>query len=134
MCLTGRLPKKQKEKIMQEARKRGYFRVYKVVQETNTKGKQTGTNFGLPYQKGFRATYRPGWYVFLKRGSAQWWKAGMPHRKIVTCYAKLSWLQRLAHQENHSVQAATFHTLVFPDWDKGDMTIREFRAACKVKK
>ena len=132
MCLDYELTKKQADKIKSEARKRGYIRVYKVCA-----AKQTGTVGGIrgKWKKGIsKAKYlrerNGGWYAFISHRGAKRYK--IPHESIKTCYAKPSWIKRLGGYD-FCGHAAIFTHLCFPDWDKGDMTIREFRAMCKEK-
>ena len=133
MCLDYELTKPEADKIKAEARKRGYIRVYKVFNAYNT-----GWSMGTRWRKGLRkGAYikQPygGWYALLTLKAARKELAiwNDPHY-IKTCYAKPSWIKRLGMSDGHRV--AIFTHLCFPDWDKGDMTIREFRAMCKGKK
>lgn len=135
MCLSScSLPENRQVQFLQQAKKRGYFRVYKVVIKYFDGCKLTGPNYGKRYRAGARSTKGPGWHVFLDRKTAKTYVQNSLVKKLVVCYAKIGWLKKLAYQFCTSDEAATFHTLVFPDFDKGDMTIREFRAACKKQK
>ena len=134
MCLDYELTKKQADKIKEQARKRGYIRVWKVCSSY----KLTGWMYGAKYINAIRKARcknrmtgkkNVGWYAYLNKKSAQDCR---DQGVIMTCYAKPEWIKRLGHNyylKNYPV--GIFTHLAFPDWDKGDMTIREFRAMCK---
>ena len=55
--------------------------------------------------------------------------------KIKVCYAKPSWLKLNGLGEDvDNFIVGIFTHLVFPNWDKGDMTVREFKKICKENK
>ena len=136
MCLDYDLTTKQADKIKAEARKRGYIRVYKVC----NKGR-TGWHIGSKWKKGLRRAMNirkkdGGWYAYLNITSA--WRVrnywGKKHHFIKVCYAKSEWIKRIgkSHLKKYN-SVGIFTHLCFPDWEKGDMTIREFRAMSKGK-
>jgi len=135
MCLDYDLKPEQAAKIKAEARKRGYIRVWKVCKE-----KHTGWYQGRYWDKGLHKAGSldfedGGWYVYLSHKSAK--SLNREFRKycelsIKVCYAKPSWIKRLGG-DCFNRRVGIFTHLCFPDWDKGDMTIREFRAMCKEK-
>ena len=136
MCLDYELTEKQADKIKEQARKRGYIRVWKVCKIKATGGKRYG--WDNLWRKGVRKAEglkenNAGWYAFLsKQGAQRYFLSG---EFIKVCYAKHSWIKRLGGYKYHKCGgAAIFTHLAFPDWDKGNMTIREFRAMCKEKK
>lgn len=131
MCLDYLSTEKNKKKFLKEARKRGYIRVYKVC-----KYKKTGWYFlhCKKYKSGLQEsnhrvnpTENYGWHAYLSLAKAKYYCGCYEH--IITCYAKPSWLKGLSLR----TKEASFTHLVFPDWDKGDITIREFREICKGK-
>ena len=138
MCLDYELTKSRADKIKAEAKRRGYIRVWKVCKE-----KQTGWFMGKIWEKGLRKAIcleEPdgGWYAYLSLSGAKAFTK--PYRKgwvfIKVCYAKPQWIKRLGKGISTRVKGdvGIFTHLCFPNWDKGDMTIREFRAMCKGKK
>ena len=133
MCLYYYLKPKQASKIKAEARKRGYIRVWKVCGY-----KETGWCFGLKWKKGLRKSAHiksrdGGWYAYLSKEEAESRIAFWPYHEIKVCYAKPKWIKRLG-EDMGKRKSGIFTHLAFPNWDKGDMTIREFRAMCKGKK
>jgi hypothetical protein len=134
MCLDAKLSKKQADEIIQQAKKRGYIRVFKVCEE-----KETGWLYSLRWRRGIRKaknlkSYSGGWYAFLSYKAAKKYirNLGKPIF-IKTCYIKPQWIKRLGRY-NYIGKAGIFTHLAFPDWDKGDMTVREFRQMCKEYK
>jgi len=132
MCLDRELSQKQFNKIKSEAQRRGYIRVWKVCSE-----KRTGWCFVLEWKKGLRkAEYSErcdsGWYAYLSLEEAKQKMECWVFHYIKVCYAKPSWIKRLG--KDGSFEVGVFTHLVFPDWAKGDMTIREFRAECRKEK
>jgi hypothetical protein len=137
MCLYFDLSKKQSDKIIQKAKKRGYIRVWKVCYE-----KRTGWYRGGRWLKGLRKAKNlrdkdGGWYAYLDKSSAEnirrrYLRVYIPH-SIKTCYVKPSWIKRLG-LDWYENEVGIFTHLCFPDWDKGDMTIREFREMCRKGK
>ena len=143
MCLSYDLTKPRADKIKAEARKRGYIRVYKVCatnpyistgvfSRVSSAGRMCQTRYkeGLRKAWGDKTDKNVGWYAFISHGGAK--RYNPFHESIKTCYAKPSWIKRLGGYD-FCGHAAIFTHLCFPDWDKGDMTIREFRAMCKDK-
>ena len=132
MCLSYDLKPKQFDKFKSEAQKRGYIRAYKVCRYGHT-GAFTSRKFKPGMQEAGQLMKRDGgWYAYLAKTGAMrsvrtWHYTKM---EIKVCYAKASWIKRLGNNEGY---VGIFTHLVFPDWDKGDMTIREFRAMCKEK-
>jgi len=137
MCLDRVLPKKESDKIIQQAKKRGYIRVYKVCSKDyySNRGK-TGTFFGSTYKSGLRKAIgykkykNAGWYAFLTKRAARRYNY---YNHIKICYAKPQWIKRLGKYVRCG-EAGIFTHLAFPDWDKGTMTVREFRQMCKEYK
>lgn len=136
MCLVQISPKRSRDKFLKGANRRGYIRVYKVCEE----GK-TGWYTGTPYRDGLQEAsphpyfYHPdgvdvGFHAYLSLYEAEKTRSDMSTFQdevfIKTCYAKPKWLNGLSLR----TKEASFTHLVFPDWDKGDMTIREFRNIC----
>lgn len=136
MCLDYELTEKQANKIKEQARKRGYIRVWKRVYHcSRLNQKQTGYFQDKRYRKGihkaaFLTADNGGWYVFLSKRAATMYEWGS---KTVVCYAKSSWIKNLGGYDGCG-KAAQFTHLAFPAWDKGDMTIREFREMCRAEK
>ena len=131
MCLDYTLSKKKASKIIEQAKKRGYIRLFKVCYY-----KRTGWMFGLKWKKGIRKAshleekdvgWNVGWYAFLTKEAAIKY---LDSSFVKTCYAKPQWIKRLGAYSGYG-KAGIFTHLAFPDWDKGDMTIREFRQMCK---
>ena len=137
MCLDYELTKPKADKIKAEARKRGYIRVWKICSE-----KRTGWYYAKKWKEGLRKAANlkysnGGWYAYLTLKGARkelrekelrdW----LDDCEIKTCYAKPQWIKRLGG--NDSGRIGIFTHLAFPDWDKGVMTIREFRDMCKGK-
>jgi len=146
MCLDYELTKKQADKIKAEARKRGYIRAYKVCatnpynstgvfSRVNKAGRWARTRYkkGLCKAYGNNTDKNVGWYAFLSRRTAANYLIENNKEEIKVCYASLSWIKRLGGYKS-SGKAGIFTHLCFPDWDKGDMTIREFREMCKENK
>ena len=133
MCLDYELSKKQANKIKAEARKRGYIRVWKRCHHCRYTGRDhTGYFQDKKYKKGIqRAAFLKeeygGWYAFLNKKAAKEYGWG---GHLVICYAKPSWIKRIGGYRGIG-RAAQFTHLAFPDWDKGDMTIKEFREMCR---
>lgn len=131
MCLDYDLKPKQVDKIIAEARKRGYIRVWKVCQK-----KCTGWCQGTRWKKGLRKAAHlkdrdGGWYAYLTLKDARN-KTNMYSEYIKTCYVKPSWIKKLG-EDWYGRKVGIFTHLCFPDWKKGDMTIREFRAMARKK-
>jgi len=129
MCLTNISPERSKKKFLKEARKRGYIRVWKVCDY-----RRTGWYFARsqPHQSGLQESNHQessnidyGWHGYLSFAKAK--RIFEQGDYLMICYAKPSWLKGLSLATKH----ATFTHLVFPEWDKGNMTIREFRQICK---
>ena len=134
MCLYSEMRKYKADEIKAEARKRGYIRVWKICEQG-----QTGWYYGGRWLKGVKKAqnlkvYNGGWYAYLDLEGAKIMRKILRYRKIKikVCYAKLSWIKRLGRDSRRN-RIGIFTHLAFPDWDKGDMTIREFRAMCKEK-
>ena len=132
MCLDYDLKPEQAAKIKAEAQRRGYIRVWKVCIK-----RETGWCFASHWKKGlresdYRSDYNAGWYAYLTLEDAESRMAGWSWHFIKACYAKPQWIKRLGRDEGKR-RVGIFTHLCFPDWDKGDMTIREFRAMCKEK-
>ena len=136
MCLNYDLKPKQAAKIKAEAQRRGYIRVWKICEE-----KRTGWSRGTRWKEGLRKAKNlkqrdGGWYAYLSLESAKsvrnYW--GDEDHTIKICYAKPQWIKRFGKIcMGKWANVGLFTHLCFPDWDKGDMTIREFRAMCKEK-
>ena len=131
MCLSYDLKPKQFDKFKSEAQKRGYIRAYKVCRYGHT-GAFTSRKFKPGRQKaGQLKRHDGGFYAYLTKSAARRAASGwLLLVGIKVCYAKASWIKRLGNNEGY---VGIFTHLCFPDWDKGDMTIREFRAMCKEK-
>jgi len=137
MCLAYDLTKPRADKIKAEARKRGYIRVYKVCDR-----KYTGWMVNKWWKDGLQKagnikTKNGGWYAYLSLYQARRFRdcfnSGLSSNySIKVCYAKPSWIKRLGGDWDNN-RVGIFTHLCFPDWDKGDMTIREFRAMSKGK-
>ena len=131
MCLSYDLKPKQFDKFKSEAQKRGYIRAYKVCRYGHT-GAFTSRKFKPGMQvAGQLMKHDGGWYAYLTKTGARrevrkWHYTKM---EIKVCYAKPSWIKRLGTNSGSTV--GIFTHLCFPDWDKGDMTIREFRDRCR---
>ena len=134
MCLDYDLKPKQAAKIKAEAQRRGYIRVWKVCEH-----KKTGWYMSIPWKEGQHKARNlkcrdGGWYAYLNITSARrvrnYW--GKEEHFIKVCYAKHEWIKRVGKRYLGKYnKAAIFTHLCFPDWDKGDMTIREFRDRCR---
>jgi len=129
MCLDRVLPKKQADEIIQQARKRGYIKVYKVCIY-----KSTGWMWGKTWRKGLRKAFGlynkdAGWYAFLTEEAAKEYSKNHSWY-IKVCYAKPAWIKRLGRYF-HCGKAGIFTHLAFPDWNKGTMTVAEFKQMCK---
>lgn len=140
MCIECLSSEKSKKRFLKEAKKRGYIRVWKVCR----KGK-TGWMFRTRYKPGLCKAFLKrlygyskrqklanpdfGWHVYLSLQRAEK-DCTQCNESIKVCYAKPSWLKGLSLE----TKCATFTHLVFPEWDKGNMTIREFRQVCKEQK
>jgi len=134
MCLDAKLSKRTKKRIINQAKKRGYVRVFKVC-----KLGATGTywSFSQKYKSGLQTAESGGnawgWYGFLTKQGAERYKCG--DEQIKVCYTKPSWILEIGKIGfDCAGSAARFSHLVFPDWKKGNMTIREFRQVCKDSK
>lgn len=117
--------------IIKAGKKRGYIRVYKICDF-----KYTGCFHGRRWKKGIRKAEHlrrrdGGWYAFLSLSAARRFLCLGENLKI--CYAKSSWVKRLGGYNGYG-RVGIFTHLAFPDWNKGDMTIREFREMCKEGK
>jgi len=136
MCLSYELTKPRADKIKAEARKRGYIRVYKVcgTNSFNCTGvfRQTKYKERVCEAYGNNTDKNVGWYAFLSQRMAKGYLIKSNKEEIKVCYAKPSWIKRLG-RDDRSRHIGIFTHLAFPDWDKGDMTIREFRDMCKGK-
>lgn len=138
MCLDARLSKKQANEIIQQAKKRGYIKVYKICEH-----KKTGwlSWYITTWRKGIRKANRltrdnGGWYAFLTKEAAEKYRRGLSSvftYYIQTCYTKPKWIKRLGRYFGCG-KAGIFTHLAFPDWNKGTMTVREFRQMCKEYK
>ena len=138
MCLDYDYKKDSKtyQKVLKQAKKRGYIRVYKLCRY-----KKSGwcSLYCKKYKSGLQKAknterFDGGFYGYLTKSAAMrshdnWWGSN----KIKVCYAKPSWLKRFG-VTNDEGWTGIFTHLVFPDWDKGDMTIREFKRICKENK
>ncbi len=136
MCLDYELSEKQANKIKALARKRGYIRVWKVCQENRTGWHQwTFWKNGLQKAKYLRDK-DGGWYAYLSLKEARRFNNRYSYWgcSIKTCYAKPSHIKRLGRARSgvsDKPKTGIFTHLAFPNWDKGDMTIREFKEMCK---
>jgi len=133
MCLAYELSKNKADKIKDLARKRGYIRVWKVCTPDCT-GWWQGTEWMPGLHKAKNLSKKDGgWYAYLSETAAKkfknYWNGDTDHT-IKVCYAKPSWIKRLGGDKNFG-HIGIFTHLAFPDWDKGNMTIREFRAMCR---
>lgn len=137
MCLDRVLSKKKSDEIIQQAKKRGYIKVWKVChRDWHDYRRKTGGVFGVRYKQGIRkantAYYfskeNAGWYAFLSYEAAK--KYGFVNDPIKVCYAKPQWIKRLGGYSGIG-RAGIFTHLAFPDWNKGSMTIAEFKKMCK---
>ena len=134
MCLSYELKPKQADKIKAEARRRGYIRVWKVCEK-----RCTGWYKRTRWKKGLRKALHlrrddGGWYAYLNHEEAKrtlYFESTYLYLKV--CYTKASWIKRLGF-DARGRKVGIFTHLCFPDWERGDMTIREFRAMCKGKK
>lgn len=134
MCISHLSSERNKKKFLEEARKKGYIRVWKVCDYKKTGWlRREKYRPGLQRAIGFvKKNINHGFHVYLSLSKAKMDKIilesgdqGITYVKI--CYAKPSWLKGLSLRTKEAV----FTHLVFPEWDKGDMTIREFRTICK---
>jgi len=139
MCLTCLSSAKKHKEYIAEAQKRGYIRVYKVCMKY-----RTGWCYGDKYLQGqrtaksqsgsflsFKKNVDAGFHAYLSLEQAiykrdRFDKSSTKHY-IKVCYAKPQWVKGLSLR----TKEASFTHLVFPEWKRGDMTIREFRQACK---
>ena len=133
MCLDYELPKKKLDEIIQQARKRGYIRVYKVCDFHRT-GCIYWLGGKVSYKRGLQKAKRlrekdAGWYAFLSKPAAKRYK--VPNEFIKICFTKAKWIKQLGKDFYTGDQAGIFTHLAFPDWNKGDMTVREFKQICK---
>ena len=136
MCLDAKLSKRTEKQIINQAKKRGYIRVFKVCKLGGT-----GTLYGedLEYESGLQAASDYwggawGWYGFLTKQGAK--RYNCRNQQIKVCYAKPSWVLEIGKISfvGGTYSAARFSHLVFPDWKKENMTIRKFRQMCKDSK
>lgn len=134
MCLTQISSEKSRDKFLKDARRRGYIRVYKVCTFHWTGWCfQRGYNDGLQRAGNYnRKDVNYGFHAHLTLVVAERsvrnlkaWSGNDFYIKV--CYAKPQWLKGLSLR----TKEASFTHLVFPNWDKGNMTIREFRAVCR---
>jgi hypothetical protein len=140
MCLDSNLRTESERRIRDLAKRRGYIRVWKVCDITWDNQKRTGRHYRIPYKEGIRESknYKTdeeaGWYAYLDKRSAKGYayNHSLSYNIIKVCYAKPSWIKEFGKQLNSP--AGIFTHLAFPDWDRGDMTIREFRALCRKNK
>ena len=134
MCLARLSIRKNRDKFLKETSRRGYIRVYKVCRDNKTGWtiwRAQRWKPGLRKAKGWKIkNLNAGWHVCLTKNKARRYKGRNPFEYIKVCYAKPAWLKGLSL----GTKEASFTHLVFPEWGKGDMTIREFRAACKGEK
>jgi hypothetical protein len=136
MCLDYELSEKQAAKIIQQARKRGYIRVWKRC-DIRIGRRCTGFFKDNLYKKGVIKArdlllHDGGWYAFLTKEAAEEYFG----TDIKVCYAKASWIKRLGKYKwsrKRELMVGIFTHLAFPSWDKGDMTIREFKEMCKAE-
>ena len=139
MCLDYEYEERTVNKIRKDAEHRGYIKVYKVCGYL-----KTGWCWCIPYMKGIqRADHDPldtqsGWYAYLDKEEAiKFLRICLDGKECVkTCYAKPEWLKGAgwSRYNNETYRVGVFTKLAFPDWDKGDMTVREFKALCKASK
>jgi len=136
MCLEYELSKEADKKIRDLAKKRGYIRVWKVCMPDCT-GYWFHINDWMPgLHKAKNLSKKDGgWYAYLSETAAKkaenyWNRDCNTDHTIKVCYAKPSWIKRLGSDRRFG-SVGIFTHLAFPDWDKGNMTIREFRALCR---
>lgn len=131
MCLIQISTKKNRDKFLKKASRRGYIRVYKVCRENRTGWTKSRAKVWIAGLRKANSLENMdadcGWHACLSKRKAEIYYAGNPFEYIKVCYAKPAWLKGLSLR----TKEASFTHLVFPEWDKGDMTIREFRAICK---
>lgn len=131
MCLDKDFSKKQFDKRVQQAKKRGYIRVYKVCSINWYGNKLTGTVCGEKYKAGiWKATgvgRDAGWHAYLSYRAAKKFRHPNP---IKVCYAKPQWIKRLG-KYIYIGEAGIFTHLAFPDWERGKMTVKQFKQICK---
>jgi len=135
MCLAYELSKNKADKIRDLARKRGYIRVWKVCMPDCT-----GWFYGNKWRPGIHEAENlhrrdGGWHAHLSKTAAKkvknyWNRTCYNDHTIKVCYAKPSWIKSLGGDKKFG-RIGIFTHLAFPDWDKGNMTIREFRALCR---
>ena len=139
MCLDYELSEKESKKIIDEVKKNGYIRVYKVC-----KYKKTGwtSTWGTKWRKGIRKAkkieYGGGWHGYLTKEAAEIF-ANYLGCCVKICFAKPEWIKHLGFCETTILNkewgkrvsmllpAGVFTHLAFPDWEKGTMTVKEFR-------
>jgi len=135
MCLAYELSKNKADKIKDLARKRGYIRVWKVCTPDCTGWFYVNEWMpGIHKAKYLHKRYG-GWYAYLSETTAKKAKNYLNRKHntdhtIKVCYAKPSWIKSLGGDRRFG-HIGIFTQLAFPDWNKGNMTIREFRALCR---
>ena len=80
-----------------------------------------------------------GWYAYLDKEEAiKFLRICLDGKECVkACYAKPEWLKGAGwsrYDNNETYRVGVFTKLAFPNWDKGDMTVREFKVLCKEGK
>ena len=139
MCLAYELSKKSDKEIKALANRRGWIKVYKVCYYRET-GIYRGRSWahGLHESIGHQSYFDAGWYGCLSLAAARKEVKILHHVRhthIKTCYAKPEWIKRLGSNDcEDGDRIGIFTHLVFPKWQKGKMTIREFKALCKAGK
>ena len=140
MCLDYEYKERTVNKIRKDAKHRGYIKVYKVCDYL-----KTGWCWCTPYKKGIQIASlvssdpQIGWYAYLDKEEAiKFLRALLGGKECVkTCYAKPEWLKGAGwskYNNNDTYRVGVFTKLAFPNWDKGDMTVREFKVLCKEGK
>lgn len=153
MCLGTPVSERQLSRIKKEAQKRGYIRIYKVVQLGTAHFAHPNYSYPLiPYEYSVQEAKNlgnsdAGWHGFRNKKSAEQWledsKVMDLSEVTIECLAKPEWIidagiykRPLCFPMSKSMPAMEtirLTRLCFPKFPKTKVTVREFRKLCKSK-
>jgi hypothetical protein len=117
--------------------KTDYVRVYKKAYYDRCGGikRRTGYCWGIRWRKGIRKIVdsRPsnecGWYAYLEKPKKEY-----KNYPTKVCIVKKKWVVEFGNQIGSRKKAVRCNCMAFPSWNKGKLTVREFRQMCKKAK
>lgn len=135
MCLGIQLTEGGQKKIINQAKKKGYIRVWKCVRLRPTYFGYWLAS-GRYYKKGIHRTIQrcmeSGWHAFRDKKSARQWCIRDSDDIVIECLALPEWVKNIGN--SNGLQTILFTKLFFPEYPNRKAKVKDFRAAVKKEK